>query len=185
MHISEEIRSELAAGEQVIWAGQPRQGITLRGSDVFAIPFSLFFAGFSVFWMHGAASSGAPLPFVLFGVPFVVVGLYLVIGRFFVEAKQRSGTYYAVTPQRVIIRSGLFSRSVKSLPLKTLQDLSLSERTDGTGTIAFGAQHPMASMFGGMPGWPGMDQYLGPRFDLIPQARSVYESIRKAQASAA
>jgi len=185
MHISEEIRSELAAGEQVIWAGQPRQGITLRGSDVFAIPFSLFFAGFSVFWMHGAASSGAPLPFVLFGVPFVVVGLYLVIGRFFVEAKQRAETYYAVTPQRVIIRSGLFTRSVKSLPLKTLQDLSLSERADGTGTIAFGAQHPMASMFGGMPGWPGMDQYLGPRFDLIPQARSVYESIRKAQASAA
>jgi hypothetical protein len=114
-----------------------------------------------------------------------LISASLVIGRFFVEAKQRSGTYYAVTPQRVIIRSGLFSRSVKSLPLKTLQDLSLSERTDGTGTIAFGAQHPMASMFGGMPGWPGMDQYLGPRFDLIPQARSVYESIRKAQASAA
>jgi Bacterial PH domain len=185
MHVPEEIRFELAAGEQVIWSGQPRQGLTLRGSDLFAIPFSLFFAGFSVFWMHGAASSGAPIPFVLFGVPFVLVGLYLVFGRFLVEAKQRAGTFYAVTPQRVIIRSGLFSKSVKSLPLKTLQDLSLSERSDGTGTITFGAQHPMASMFGGMPGWPGMDQHLGPRFDLVPQARSVYESIRKAQASAA
>ena len=185
MQISEEIRSELAAGEQVIWAGQPRQGLTLRGSDVFAIPFNQFFAGFSVFWMYGAASSGAPLPFVLFGVPFVLVGLYLVVGRFFLEAKQRSGTLYAVTSQRVIIRSGIVNRTIKSLPLKNLQDLSLSERSDGTGTITFGAQHPMASMFGGMPGWPGMDQYLGPRFDLIPQARSVYESIRKAQASAA
>jgi hypothetical protein len=185
MLFPEEIRSELAPGEQVIWSGQPRQGLTLRGSDVFAVPFSLFFAGFSVFWMHGAASSGAPLSFVLFGVPFVLVGLYLVIGRFFFEAKQRSSTYYALTSQRVIIRSGIVNRSVKSLALKTLQDLSLSERSDGTGTITFGAQHPMASMFGGMPGWPGMDQYLGPRFDLVPDARSVYESIRKAQASAA
>jgi Bacterial PH domain len=185
MNIPEEIQSELAPGEQVIWSGQPRQGLTLRGADVFAIPFSLFFAGFSVFWIHGAASSGAPLPFVLFGVPFVLVGLYLVFGRFFVEAKQRSRTFYAVTAQRVIIRSGIVSRSVKSLPLKTLHDLSLSEHSDGTGTVTFGAQHPMASMIGAMPGWPGMDQYLGPRFDLVPQARSVYESIRKAQASAA
>jgi hypothetical protein len=184
MHVPEEIRSELADGEQIIWSGQPRRGLILRRSDVFAIPFSLFFACFSVFWMRSAASSGAPLPFVLFGVPFVLVGMYLVFGRFFVEAKQRSGTFYAVTPQRIIIRTGIVSRSVKSLPLKTLQDLSLSEHSDGSGTISFGAQHPMASMFGGMPGWPGMDQYLGPRFDLVPQARSVYESIRKAQASA-
>lgn len=183
MNIPEEIRSELVAGEQVIWCGQPRQGLTLRGSDVFAIPFSLFFACFSVFWMKSAAFSGAPLPFVLFGAPFVVVGLYLVMGRFFVEAKQRAGTFYALTPQRVIIRSGIFSRSVNSLPLKTLQELSLSERSDGTGTITFGTQHPMASMLGGMPGWPGMEQYLGPRFDLVPHARSVYESIRNAQAS--
>jgi hypothetical protein len=185
MQVHESIRSELSAGEHVIWSGQPRQGITLRPSDVFGIPFSLFFAGFSVFWMYSAAQSGAPLPFLLFGVPFVLVGIYLLIGRFFIEAKQRQATYYAVTQQRVIICSGLLSKTTKSLPLKTLQDLSLSERSDGAGTITFGAQHPMASMFAGMAGWPGMEQYIGPRFDLVPQARSVYESIRKAQAGAA
>ncbi len=152
MNLPEEIRSELAAGEHVIWCGQPRQGLTLRGSDAFAIPFSLFFACFAVFWIQSAASSGAPLPFVLFGAPFVVVGLYLVLGRFFVEAKQRAGTFYAVAPQPGIIRSGIFSKSVNSLPLKSLQELSLSERSDVTGTITSGTQHPMASMLGGMPG---------------------------------
>jgi Bacterial PH domain len=184
MHVADAIRNELAPGEQIIWSGQPRQGLVLRGSDAFAIPFALFFFGFSVFWMHGAAKSGAPLPFVMFGIPFVLVGAYLVFGRFFVEAKQRARTFYAVTPNRVIICSGIFSKAIKSLPLKTLQDLSLSERSDGAGTITFGAQHPFASMFGGMPGWPGTEQYLGPRFDLVPQARGVYESIRKAQAGA-
>ncbi|KPF91317.1 hypothetical protein IP87_21080 [beta proteobacterium AAP121] len=185
MHIHDSIRAELAAGEQVIWSGQPKQGLKLLAADAFGIPFSLFFAGFSVFWMHGAAQSGASLSFILFGLPFVLVGVYLVIARFFVEAKQRSTTFYAVTPERIIICSGLLSRTTKSLPLRTLQDLSLSEGSDGSGTITFGAQNPMASAFGTMPGWPGTEQYLGPRFDLIPQARSVYESIRKAQASAA
>jgi len=184
MQLADPIRSELGAGEQVIWSGQPRQGVVVRGSDAFAIPFSLLWAGFAVFWLVSAAQSGAPLPFVLFGVPFVLVGVYIVLGRFFVEARQRERTFYAVTPQRVIIASGLFSRKVKSLNLKTISELSLSERRDGTGTITFGAQHPMASMFGGMSSWPGAEQYLGPRFDLVPQARSVYESIRKAQESA-
>jgi hypothetical protein len=185
MQIPDSIRSELAPGEQVLWSGQPRQGITLRASDALGIPFSLFFAGFSVFWLYTAARSGAPLPFVLFGVPFVLIGAYLLVGRFVVEARQRAATYYALTPQRIIICSGLLSRTVKSLQLQTIQELSLAEHSNGTGTITFGASHPMAAMFGGMPGWPGMDQYLGPRFDLIAQARTVYESVRKAQAGAA
>lgn len=185
MQVSDAIRSELSTDEQVLWSGQPRQGLTLRASDAFGIPFGLFFAAFSVFWLHGAAKSGAPLPFVLFGVPFVLVGIYLVVGRFFVESRQRATTFYALTPQRVIICSGLFTRTVKSLQLKTIQDLSLSEKSDGTGTITFGGQHPMVNMFGGMPGWPGMDQYLGPRFELIPNARAVYETARKAQADIA
>jgi hypothetical protein len=185
MQISESIRAELSPGEQILWSGQPRQGIAFRGSDAFAIPFSLLWAGFAVFWLVSAAQSGAPLPFVLFGVPFVLVGLYIVFGRFFVEAKQREKTYYALTANRIIISSGLFARKVKSLQLKTLSEISLSERSDGTGTISFGAQHPMASMFGGMSSWPGAEQYLGPRFDLIPQARTVYEEVRKAQAGSA
>ncbi len=185
MQISEPILSELSPGEQVLWSGQPRQGLTLRASDAFGIPFSIFFASFSVLWLYIAAKSGAPLLFVLFGVPFVFIGMYLVAGRFFVESRQRATTFYALTPQRVIICTGLFSKSVKSLPLKTISNLSLSERSDGTGTITFGAQQPMAIMFEGIPGWIGPDQYLGPRFDLMAQARGVYESVRKAQTDAA
>ena len=128
MELATPLRSELAPGEQVVWSGRPRQGIVVRGSDAFAIPFSVLWAGFAVFWLVSAASTGAPLPFVLFGVPFVLVGVYIVVGRFFVEARQRQNTFYAVTPQRVIISSGLFSTTVKSLNLKTMSELSLTER---------------------------------------------------------
>jgi hypothetical protein len=184
MQISEAIRAELGAGEEVLWAGQPRQGVVLRGSDAFAVPFSVIWAGFAVFWLLTAIRSNAPPEFVLFGVPFVLIGVYIVVGRFFVEARQRANTFYAVTPLRVVISSGVFGRQVKSLNLKTISDLSLSQRADGSGTITFGAQHPFAAMFGGMSSWPGAQQYLGSRFDLVPQAREVYETIRKAQAAA-
>lgn len=179
------IRSELAPGEQALWIGRPRGGLLLRGADAFAIPFSLVWAGFAVYWMYSAAATGAPLPFVLFGTPFVLVGIYVVVGRFFVDAKQREATTYAITSQRVVIVSGLFSRKVKSLGFKTLAELSLSERKDGSGTITFGVQHPMASMMNSLPGWPGMDQHATPRFDSIADVRKVYETIRKAQMAGA
>jgi len=39
-------------------------------------------------------------------------------------------------------------------------------------------------MFGGMSAWPGASAHIGPRFDLVPQAKSVFEIIRNAQRGA-
>ncbi len=183
MNTAELIRSELSPGEQVLWSGQPRQGIVFRASDALMIPFSVVWAGFAVFWLYSAAASGAPLPFVLFGVPFVLVGIYIVVGRFFVEARQRASTVYAVTTERVLISSGVLSRKTKSLNLRTLADLTLTTGSDGRGSISFGSSGPFGSMFAGMSSWPGAEQFIGPRFELIDEARSVYELIRKSQAA--
>jgi len=179
--IPQDIQSQLSAGENVLWSGQPRQGIVLRGSDAFMIPFSLMWGGFAIFWEASVIASNAPVFFVLWGVPFVLIGIYLIIGRFFFEAKQRARTYYAVTSERILIVSGLFSQKVKSLNLRTLSDLSLSEGKNGLGTISFGGGSPFASLFGGFSGWPGMEAHLGSRFDRIENAKTVYEIIRKTQ----
>jgi len=185
IQIPEDIRSQLSAGERVLWSGQPRQGIIVRGADAFMIPFSLMWGGFAVFWEASVISSNAPAFFVLWGVPFVLVGIYLIVGRFFAESRQRARTFYAVTNERVLIVSGLFSRKIKSLNLRTLSDLSLSEGKSNEGTVSFGGGSPLASMFGGFSGWPGMEAHLGPRFDVIENAKTVYEIIRKAQHGAA
>ena len=188
-----EISSELDAGEKLLWRGQPRQGILFRSSDIFLIPFSLLWGGFAIFWEISALSltsrHGANAPdmvryiFPLWGVPFVAAGLYLIFGRFFVDSAQRSKTAYGITDRRVIIRSGLFTRTTKSLNLRTLSDVTLSERADGSGTITLGPTVGFYSRFYGTS-WPGMGRNLAPCLDTIGDAKSVYEILRRAQSAA-
>lgn len=168
----------LNRGERQLWAGIPRQGIVLRPSDVFMIPFSLLWGGFAVFWELTVIRSGGPGFFVLWGIPFVLVGLYITVGRFMVDARRRARTSYALTSERVIINSGVFAPVTKSLDLRTLSDVTLRERSDGAGTITFGPQYPFATMYAGTA-WPGIPQ--PPSFEMIPDARRVYNLLREAQ----
>ena len=177
--VSRDIARELASAEKVLWAGQPRQGIVLRPADVFLIPFSLLWGGFAIFWEVMVIAMGAPFFFPLFGAVFVVVGLYIMVGRFFLEAR-RTRIAYALTSERVVIVSGLIGRTVKSIDLRTLGEMSLSERRNGSGTIAFGSPSPF-DWFGGMAVWPWMAVRHASRFELIPNVRAVYEAIRTAQ----
>jgi len=178
------LKSELGSGERLIWAGQPRQGTIFRPSEIFMTPFALLWGGFAFFWEWQVIQKGAPAFFVLFGIPFVLIGIYLIAGRFILEAKQRERTYYGVTNERVLIISGLLGRKIKSLSLHNLSDLSLTEGSNGEGSVLFGSGAPFSSWFSGFSAWPGMDAYMAPRFDLIPNAKSVYNTIRNAQRSA-
>lgn len=168
---------ELERSERQLWFGEPPKGIMLRASDAYMIPFSLLWGGFAVFWEAGVLRSGAPSTFELFGIPFVLVGFYITIGRFFADAWRRGRTSYALTTERVIIRSG---SSIKSLNLRTLTDVTLTERSDGRGTITFGPTPYRAAMYAGTP-WPGITQPT--MFESIPGAREVYAQIREAQQS--
>jgi hypothetical protein len=171
----------LSINERVLWSGIPRQGLMLRAADVLMIPFSLMWGGFALFWEYSVISSGAPLLFRLWGMPFVLVGLHMIVGRFFLEALQRAKTDYMVTNERIIIRSGIFRRRLKSLDLRGMGEFSLTENGKGQGTIAFGVS-PAGNMFSGLSSWPGVE--AEPRFDAIADARTVYEVIRNAHAAA-
>lgn len=175
---------ELSHDEGLLWSGMPRQGFLLRPQDAIMIPFSLIWGGGAIFWEYTALHSDAPLFFKLWGVPFVLVGLYLILGRFLVDSYIRTRTYYGVTNLRIIILSGFSGREVKSLALKGLNQVSLSERPDASGNITFG------SPLGGGTGWSGtaqlgMAKYAPQSFEAIAEVRQVYETIREAQRKAA
>lgn len=180
--LEQRIRSDLQPGEKMLWTGQPAQGLRLRPSDAFAIPFSLLWVGFLVFGFSGTwqnQAGNAPPPFFL--IPFVAVGVYILLGRFLVDAVVRSHTYYGVTSQRVIILSGVWTREVQSLQLRTMREITLQEGWGSRGTIEFGSRTwPMSRWSRGF-NWPGMSRYQLPSFDLIDEPRQVYNLIRKTQ----
>jgi hypothetical protein len=179
--MSSTVRFDLAKGERLLWSGVPCQGVLFRTSDALMIPFSLLWAGFAVFWELSVLRDGAPVFFALWGIPFVLVGAYIVVGRFFVDARRRRNTAYGLTTERLIISSGAFRPTLKSLGLRTLSDLTLDQRSDGSGTITFGPTSPL-TMFNAGLDWPGMPR--PPAFELIPNAKEVYDMIREAQREA-
>ncbi len=184
------VQDELGPNERILWAGQPKLGLVLRSNDAVQIPFSLFLCGIVVFMIGVTIISWLPLfgsvlviPLVLvLSMPFVLIVVYITLGRFFSDALWRSKTYYALTNKRVIIISGFMNRNVKSLSLYILSDIRLYQKKDGTGTITFGPRHSMSRM---LEGDFTRRKYITPGFYMINEVEEVYNRIRKAQAASA
>ncbi|TAK57935.1 MAG: PH domain-containing protein [Dehalococcoidia bacterium] len=172
------VAERMESDERLLWAGRPPQGFVLRPIDWFFVPFSLVWGGFAIFWEAAALASGAPLFFAIWGVPFVLVGLYFIGGRFVVDSRLRARTAYAVTNQRIIILSGATGQRMTSVGLHTLTEIHVETRPDGSGTLRFGR----LPIWGAMPsGWPGSARLQVPEFERIPDVQSVYNAIREAQ----
>lgn len=175
--IQSELGQNLDNNETLLWSGQPKKGIVFTATDIFLIPFSLLWCGFSIFWVIEASQAGGL--FGLFGVPFVIVGLFFVFGRFIIDSKQRKNTYYGLTKSRIIIKSGIFSKSIKSLNIKTLSDIEYNKKNNGSGTISIGPKNPMRMWGNGMDWWPGMKS--NPQLYLIQNVQQVYNQIIELQ----
>src|SRR5580692_6078756 len=85
-----DIQIELLAGESLLWCGQPLPRVLFHMQDIFAVPFSLLWGGFAILWEWGVTghfggnshAHPAPFFFALWGIPFVVIGQYMIWGRF-------------------------------------------------------------------------------------------------------
>lgn len=128
-------RQYLSNDEHILWTGKPEKGNIFSAGDIFLIPFSLLWCGFAIFWEITAISQGAPFFFALFGVPFVLVGLYLVIGRFFFNAYARNHTFYAITNKKIL---RIRKKKVEILERDNLPPVSIINHRNGNGTITFG-----------------------------------------------
>ncbi len=182
---SNHFQTELNPGERILWSGQPRQGIVLKAADLFFIPFSLLWGGFALFFTYMTIVESAPLIVMLIGAVVGVVGLYVIIGRFFVDILQRRNIYYALTDKRAIIISGVFAQHIKTLVIQNLPEIGVSTRRNGTGTITFGSSHPFAWMYASS-GFPNMGFYhAAPSFENISDAKSVYQLVKRVQTGTA
>lgn len=155
----------------------------LHGRDTMLIPFSLLWGGFAIFWnasvwglTFGQPGIGSPdIFFKLWGLPFLIVGFYMIVGRFFHDAHIRQRTLYAVTDQRIMILS---RGKLTSLELARLPRLELTEHRDSSGTLSFETTSPFS--WNGMNGFSWWVPALDPaaKFEHIGDPQSVYRIIR-------
>ena len=112
------VNDELAPGERVRWACQPRPRASLPWWSLapffVAVPWTLF----TLFWMAGAAGllDRGPGPIditrlllALFGVPFLLIGIAMFCSPLWVRHQRRraaSRTAYAITDRRAIVFDG-------------------------------------------------------------------------------
>jgi PH (Pleckstrin Homology) domain-containing protein len=139
-------QSELQSGESLYWTGtaDPRRAaLTAFPAGLFGIPF----AGFALFWITSAYHATSAMStsssnsftrgfaiFPLFGLPFLLIGLGVILTPLWVYLKGLS-TVYAVTSQRVMIITGGSSRSVKSCTPADIVSVDHRERPDGSGDV--------------------------------------------------
>jgi hypothetical protein len=175
-----DLHDRLQSGERLIWSGAPAQGLLLTTQDWYLVPFSLVWGGFVIFWEFTALTqqTNGNAFMAVWGIPFMLVGLYLIIGRFLIDAWVRSGMAYAVTNKRILIlRSPPFS-NFTSVAIDRLPDASLKEGSDGRGTIRFSPSIPVWGRRGFSSWTPSLDPT--PQFLGIENARSVFDQIQSA-----
>jgi len=178
----------LMQGENILWFGKPDPSVLLSRGDIFMIPFSLLWGGFAIFWealalgaASGSGAKGAPPPlFALFGVPFVLVGLYMIFGRFIYKRWRKTNTYYAVTDKRVLVLTKLWRSDLQAIRIGVIPTLNLSVGRDGRGTIVFGnTSYASTYANSGMDFFGGFYGSQAPAFYDIKDAREVHDLVNK------
>lgn len=173
--LSHRIVPLLRKGETLEWVGQPRQGIRFRREDWFQIPITFVFLGAVLYWesiaLFYTLADGARFPhlqpfyllFSLYGMVFVVIGLYASIGRFFWDSYSRAHTTYAITNRRLIMYRDGIRPKTQSLDTASLRNLQREVRREGYGTLSIGLSSRKTAL---------------PLFDDIPGVQAVYELIQ-------
>jgi hypothetical protein len=140
-----EIEQERLGSERLLWTGQPDPKHRFDRADLFLVPFSLLWGGFAIFWEIAAILNGEPF-FILWGIPFVAVGLYFIAGRFFFKGRKKRRTYYAVTDRRVLsVEQG---GATRAMFLDRIPTINSRLRSDGSGTVVFGNASWMQGSYG-------------------------------------
>ena len=174
------LQPDLQPGEMLEWTGRPRPWRVFSPSDALLIPFSLLWTGFAIFWETGVIASNAPVFFQLWGVPFLLVGMYIIFGRFLFSAWERRHTWYGVTNQRILILTTTFGHRVRSFYFTMLAEIETTISASGRGTLLFGVPPSYGSF-----GWTSSRRRnvwhrdLTSGFYDIPDARYVFDLISR------
>lgn len=124
----------LDRGERLIWAANPDPLRYALGKAAGMAIGGVLFLAFSLFWVATAAQ--APGQFYLFGVPFVLIGLALVLSPAFYYWRAPNVAYVLTDRRAVIDVQGPFGSRV-SVPLDQVPFVNLKGVSNGVGHVMF------------------------------------------------
>jgi hypothetical protein len=145
--LSAMLDSELSKGERTTWVGRPIPWLMARSrlpTALLGIPFTAF----AFFWISVASgfrfpdfSTGRGL-FPLFGIPFVCVGLGMLLSPIWTY-RRATRTIYAITDRRALtIETDPLGRvTTQSFEPPYLTIVTRMQRADGTGNLVFRREH--------------------------------------------
>jgi hypothetical protein len=174
--LKQELQKHVNKREQIIWAERPKQGIIFRSSDGCLIPFSFAWGGFAIFWEVMVLVMDAPIFMALFGIPFVLIGLYLIVGRFFHDMYIRKKIIYGLTEKQIIIKRG---DNLRFVDLSSLTDMQLTTKKNGSGSILFNSKYNQRNNKKNPSNLTFTPVSTGLGFEAIPNVQSVYNQIEE------
>ncbi|MCA2013863.1 hypothetical protein [Pararhodobacter sp. CCB-MM2] len=134
----------LEDGETILWQGQPATGVIWRDLISLETVIGAFFTVFSGGWVIGTGvmvgSFGAADPFAylfllfpLAGTLFLAIGLYLLVGRLFMDSYQRGKTWYTLTNRAAFIATETFGRRrLQRCGIEQMRGFDLVDQHPGT-----------------------------------------------------
>lgn len=128
------IRGYLTDNEYVLWKGKPEKGNLISGRDLILLPFSIFWLGFSLFWELMVIKTTNSVFMIIWGLPFIAIGIYLLVGRFIFSCLQKNKTYYVITNKRIIIKKG---NKLQLFDSKDIPAMNITIHRSGNATIIF------------------------------------------------
>ncbi len=176
------IYNDLLKGEVILWEGRPTPSINFNRKDLFLIPFSIVWGSFAfyweglVVWQSIIKDTGMPLIFPIWGIPFVLAGMYFIFGRFIYKKIKKDKTWYFLTNKRAIIYCNLGEKNINTANLSSTSTYNISTQSNGYGTITFGQPSFLADMYAntGMDFFGKMYGLPTPAFYDIKDAEIVY-----------
>lgn len=137
------LENELAPGEMILWQGSPAPGTKLSG-QMFGRIFGVVWLLFALYWESTAIFATFSMRhmgivgfiFPLFGLPFVVLGIYIVFVQPGKQQKKIKNSLYAITGQRLLILDAV-NGNLRSLPLSAIRSWNRQMRQNGYGDLIF------------------------------------------------
>jgi hypothetical protein len=179
--IANQFEAELNPDEIIEWCGRPRHDFFFKYEDAYYIPLTLVYGSVLIFVGIKLIFGGRPYLLVCLGITAFLIGLFLIIGRYFYDIWERQNIFYALTNQRILIKYGRFNQNMKSLYLSAINEINIRTWKNGRGTILFGGSTALP--------WHQrrynteiIDRNLyQPGFEMIEDAKVVYDLIKKNQ----